>query len=1468
MSKRIVSFVLALIVTLSGIPMSEVNAQGGKMEALAMEAEVPIQTASGRDGEYAVELDGTWKFGGRGLTESQALSASYDTWENVSIPHTWNATDAEDGGGNYARTAYWYHKEFVLDEKFAGKRIYIEFLGANTKTDLYVNGTKAGDTHKGGYTAFRYDITDYVKAQGSNRIDVKVDNTSDQDIAPISADFNFYGGIYRRVYLIAAEDVHVDLGNYGSCGMFLTTGNMRSKEAPADLGEFSVKTDIVNESNAEKKVTVITTVLGDNAPNPVEKQITIPAGGKVPYSEKIKIENPHLWNGIDYSRNADNEDIGYQYTVSLEIKDGQKVLDKVTDKLGFRYFYVDKNNGFYLNGKPHALRGVNRHQFWKGMGSAITEEEHRKDMEIMMDLGVNAIRLSHYPQTDYFYDLCDENGIIVWTEIPLVNELGTGSGFFDVAKQQLTELIRQQYNRPSVCFWGLQNEIGNRSGMTDVTNSRQARMKELIYQLDALAKQEDTTGRYTTQAVNRDYSMDQNQPESVNSNFSNNIGWKSDLVSWNIYPGWYPDNNFYGTFEDVMVRKTALDSRSMGISEYGWGSNINQHELYPELGKNELTSGGRWHPEEYQNLMHEEALEYINAHDELWGTFLWVMFDFAVDSRNEGSQIALNDKGLVTGDRKFKKDSYYLYKANWNKKDLFTYITSRRYANRDEAESYIKVYSNCDEVELFINGISLGNMEARGNGVFQLDQVSLPNGNVTVRAVGSVKGEAKSYEDECIWTRALSTKAEIKSDVFAINHQQKTLVMNREITLKELKEAVTGVNHAVYDVYDGETKITEDTAKILPGMKLKVVAEDQVTTAVYVLTAGNLCVNKPVTVSSFEQGNTPQKAVDADSATRWTAVDGTYPQWITVDLEDEFYLGSLTLDWDSREGKRNYQYYVEISADGVNYTEVIDRRSNTVSGSVADNFKEIKGRYIRVTAVGCNQSGWASLYEMKADGYKITSDTYTIDQENHLILLDRIPEGGLAEGDFASNINITGNYSYRINLSSGWINVGDTLEVIDAEGKATAFVICTPETKGLYTNLALNKLVYCSSEEGISTQGKSTVAENAVDGNKETAWTAFVNNGTNGAEDARYPEWLCVDLGDVYEIGKIDLQFEAKGGRTYDYRIYTSLDTVPEEKRGDIPQDYTMIFEKKDNKESGVQQSLPFTGKTARYVLVEITKCSAYSSQAKYVAASIYELVVYGKSLTADKADKTDLLAALADAERIENAGYTEESWTKFQEAIAKAKQVAEVEDASQEEVDAAKKGIEDAKADLETTPVQPPKKTGSIKFSKITFKIAAGKKVKLASVIILSRIAAKNVTYISSNKKYADVNKKGVVTLKNAGAGKKVTITAKAKDNSAKSAKVTIQIMKHAVTKISLKASAKTVKAGKKLKVKATVRTNGKKANKVLEWSTSNKKYATVNSKGVVTAKKAGKGKTVKITAKSTDGTNKKATIKINIKK
>ena len=718
------------------------------------------QTACGRSTEYVMDLSDGWRFGGKG---EDASAEDYDDglWTHVNLPHTWNKADGADGGNDYVRSTFWYRKDLDIDETFAGKRVYLEFLGANQKTDLYVNGRhirlcgSSEYTHEGGYTAFRYDLTDELR-EGRNTIAARVNNERDEKIAPIEADFNMYGGIYRRVYLIVVDSVHIDLSDGGSSGLFLTTPNVRSKERPDDFGTLNIRARIVNKGGESRTITATAHIEGDNAPEDIVRTFTVPAGGSAAFDADTYIIDPHLWKGIDYSGKTDNSDVGYRYTVTLTLSDGEKTIDAVSDKAGFRHFYVDKETGFYLNGESYPLRGVNRHQFKEGMGSAITEKEHEEDIEIIMELGANTVRLCHYPQTDYFYELCDQNGIILWTEIPLVNKVGVADGFAETTKKQLVELIRQQYNRPSIFFWGLENEVADNARSSIIT------AKTLLSELDDLVHEEDRTGRYSTQAIHHDEPMDQNDPSNLADDGAL-MGWKSDLLGRNVYTGWY--SRYQGTtFESFVNSKAAQDSRPLALSEYGWGGSTEQHELYPELGKDGLAADSNWHPEEYQSLMHETAIAYINTHDFLWGTYVWSMFDFDVDKRDEGSRVAQNDKGLVSNDRKTKKDSFYLYKANWDKREPFVHFTSARYTERTSARTYVKVYSNCDRVKLYKNGEWTGDMASMGNGIFLLEDMSLDIGENKLRAVGEMDG--KNCEDTCIWTRLVFTDENLTSEEF------------------------------------------------------------------------------------------------------------------------------------------------------------------------------------------------------------------------------------------------------------------------------------------------------------------------------------------------------------------------------------------------------------------------------------------------------------------------------------------------------------------------------------------------------------------------------------------------------------------------------------------------------------------------------------------------------------------------------
>jgi beta-galactosidase len=667
----------------------------------------------------------------------------------VDLPHTWNAQDGQDSGGYY-RADGWYRRRLPWQEEYAGKRLILEFLGANTQTDVYVNGQKAG-SHRGGYTAFRVDITPYVTPGEAATIAVKVNNAYTPEVAPLVADFTFFGGLYRGVSLLALEPAgHVDMLDSGSKGLYLTAQNV--SEQNADL---TIKAGIVNDSAAAKTLTV-TAQLRHPDPGSVDwidewlprewlpfdpddmtpggqvaqvsETLTLAAGQSATFEKTIAVDHPRLWNG---------KTDPYRYQVELTVRnESGAVLDQVSDFVGFRYDEVDADRGFFLNGRSYPLRGVSRHQDRKDMGWAITEKEHAEDFAMIYELGANSIRLAHYPHADWFYELCDMYGIVVWAEIPLVDEIGgsgsydqpnaTRAAFFDTTRAQLTELIRQQYNRPSIVCWGLQNEI-RRGSFEGVA-------QPLLQELNDLAHREDPT-RFTTQAF-------------YNATTSATKTWPSDAVAWNLYPGWYY-SSAAGMGQDLDSRRAKDPTRPMGLSEYGYGANVTHHEENP--AKPAVSTHAAIQSEEYQALAHEQAWAAIEARPWLWSAYVWNMFDFAVDGRDEAYEPGKNNKGLVTHDRQIKKDAFYFYKANWS--DLpVVHLNARRFTERQQQTVNVKGYSNGSWAELVVNGVNLGRLtqdDLAQKTVFVWSGVTLqPGENVAVMR-GEVDGVV--YEDTVTW---------------------------------------------------------------------------------------------------------------------------------------------------------------------------------------------------------------------------------------------------------------------------------------------------------------------------------------------------------------------------------------------------------------------------------------------------------------------------------------------------------------------------------------------------------------------------------------------------------------------------------------------------------------------------------------------------------------------------------------------
>ena len=950
------------------VGMPELESGLTNTQGLTASLEVTVcQEGEDLSGRQVVDLSEGWTFHKGSAAGAQMPGYNDISWQEVNIPHTWNALDGQDGGNDYYRGDGWYRKVLDWNDAYAGKRLVLEFLGANMQADVYVNGKLLG-THKGGYTAFRFDVTDALIPGQENAVAVKVNNEWTQDIAPLGADFTFFGGLYREVSLVVTDPVHIDTMDHGSSGLYLTQTNVSREHA-----DLEVRAEIVNDGTTQRTVTVRAVLkhpdsfeaiaevekpefdpadmTGSGVVAVRETTLTIPAGGSAEFRQTIEVENPHLWNG--------RED-PYRYQVELEVLEGGSHLDRQTGHVGFRFFSVDYDNGFFLNGEAYPLRGVSRHQEWEDMGNALTETEHNVDFGLIYEMGCTAVRLAHYPQAPYFYDLCDRYGIVVWAEIPFITRPG-GSGtydhpdadlaaFMEITKQQLVELIRQQYNRPSICFWGLQNEVQDFPEI----------MPQFMAELNDLAHGEDPT-RLTTQATHMEMAKD----------------WPTDLLCWNRYPGWY-----FGTKEDMgpdMDGKHAADERPLGISEYGAGSNIEHHTDKATNADKNMD----FQTEEYQNICHESFIQQINARPYLWCTFVWNMFDFASDGRAEGGLTGINTKGLVTHDRQTKKDSFYLYKANWSD-DPFVHITSRRFVNREKKYIEIKGYSNCDRVELTVNGQLIGALtqeELRQETVFIWENVPLELGENTV--VMTAYQDGRTYTDIVTWHKGVSSDTALESDTLRVDNNLKTISLTTGARAENLDSLLIS-NAARLELLaaDGVTPVT--TGPVEAGMLLRVTSEDGDHTAVYTFLDALLSEGKTIAASSYQDNQNgtypPALALDGDPTSRWTAEihqeNGTdtasYPQWITVDLGEVYALSRLDVDWYASSDRR-YFYTVSVSSDGNTFVPVADRSANPDSGLVTDLLEDVKGRYVRLDITGNNiwpGSPWtaASIFEIRVYG--------------------------------------------------------------------------------------------------------------------------------------------------------------------------------------------------------------------------------------------------------------------------------------------------------------------------------------------------------------------------------------------------------------------------------------------------------------------------------------------------------------------
>ena len=578
----------------------------------------------------------------------EAPTTMPERWNWVNLPHTWNNIDGQDGGNDLYRGTAFYAKELEKMDLPKADRYFLEIQGANSSAILYVNGKKLAN-HDGGYSTWRVDITDVL--EDKNLFVFELDNSANDRVYPQNADFTFYGGLYRNVNIIAVNESHFDLEYYGAPGIKVT---------PKVVGENAkVEVEVFVKNVKENQKLIYT--LKDAEGNVVVEQET-PASQTV---ASLEIENVHLWHGRKDP---------YLYTAEVYLKSEDEVLDNVSTRFGCRTFEIHPENGFILNGEEYPLRGVSRHQDRWGVGNALLREHHDEDMDLICEVGATTIRLAHYQHDQYFYDLCDERGMVVWAEIPYISSHMPNGRENTIS--QMKELVAQNYNHPSIVVWGLSNEItiGGEDNPDLVENHRI--LNDLVHEMDKT--------RLTTIACVSMCSMD------------NEYVQIPDVVSYNHYFGWYGgDTSQNGPWFDEFHAKHP--NIPIGCSEYGCEA-LNWHTSDPQQGD---------YTEEYQAYYHEELIKQFFTRKYMWATHVWNMFDFGADARNEGGENGQNHKGLVTFDRKYKKDSFYAYKA-WLSDDPFVHICSKRYVDRVEETTKVTVYSNQPEVELFANGVSLG----------------------------------------------------------------------------------------------------------------------------------------------------------------------------------------------------------------------------------------------------------------------------------------------------------------------------------------------------------------------------------------------------------------------------------------------------------------------------------------------------------------------------------------------------------------------------------------------------------------------------------------------------------------------------------------------------------------------------------------------------------------------------------------
>lgn len=652
-----------------------------------------------------------WRFIRSDVAGAEQPTFKDRDWQAVVVPHCWGWEEAESGNRNFYRGPGWYRREFTVpadtDERH---RRFLWFGAASTVADVYLNGQHISQ-HRGGFGAFCVEITDAVLLGRQNVLAVRVSNAPEADIAPLAGDFNVYGGLYRPVRLLETGAVCISPLQHAAPGLAV-----QQKKVTAAQAELEARVEVANGATELQALTV-RVMVRDHAQLPVittEQHIVLKGSQTQTVEFPLVVAQPHLWSGVKDP---------YLYEVVAEIRQGDRVLDCVAQPLGLRYYRVDPEQGFFLNGQPYFVRGVNRHQDHLGKGWAIRTADMEQDVALLREMGANAVRCCHYQHSTDFYAACDRAGLLAWAELPLVNTIHTGTEFAATTQGQLLDLIRQNINHPSIFVWSLFNE---QSGKPDPT--------ELLRHLNSVAHAEDPT-RPTIAAT-----CVAKLPEM------NKI---TDWLGWNRYPMWYGKET-PGTSLDA-CHHTSRDG-SFILSEYGAGASIKQHEQNPR----QPPTKGKWHPEEWQMQVHESIWMAVKERPFIWGVLAWVMFDFSSQQRDEGDFPVRNDKGLVTGDRQVRKDAFFFYKANWTDAPM-VHITSCRDNERHATVTPVKVYANTEQVELKVNGAPQGikTPDAIRRAIWS--DVHLKPGSNQIEAVG-LRGDVR-VTDYCTWHVATPSPA-------------------------------------------------------------------------------------------------------------------------------------------------------------------------------------------------------------------------------------------------------------------------------------------------------------------------------------------------------------------------------------------------------------------------------------------------------------------------------------------------------------------------------------------------------------------------------------------------------------------------------------------------------------------------------------------------------------------------------------